>query len=152
MQPADKSRHYLKAAAIGGAVGGVLSAIPFVNLANCICCLWILGAGFLAVYLVQQWSGLSVTAGEGATVGVLAGVVAGVIESVISLPFALLQRGAMASQLEQLPEEWRQVMEPFLMGGGIAALALVMNLVFGAIFGTLGGLLGAAILGKRAQQ
>jgi len=65
VQPAGKSGYYLKAAALGGAAGGVLSALPGVNLCNCICCLWILGAGFLAVYLVQKWSAQSVSPGEG---------------------------------------------------------------------------------------
>jgi hypothetical protein len=148
VQSQDKSRHYLKAAAIGGAVGGVLSAIPLVNLANCICCLWILTAGFLAVYLVQHWSKLSVTAGEGAQVGVMAGVAAGLVEFCVSLPFILTRRGVTAAQLERMPAEARQVVEAIMGGGGLPAILFAIYLVTGALFGTLGGLLGAAILGR----
>jgi hypothetical protein len=40
-----------KAAVIGGAVAGVLSAIPI--LSNC-CCLWAIGGGLLAVFLYAK--------------------------------------------------------------------------------------------------
>lgn len=149
MQAGDKSRYYLKAAAIGGAAGGALSAIPFVNWCNCLCCLWVLGAGFLAVYLVQRWSNLQVTPGEGATVGVLAGLIAGVVDSIISVPLMTAQRTVIAAQIARMPPNIRPVMEQLLASGALSAMTVVAWLVVGAIFGTFGGLLGAAILSKR---
>jgi len=151
MQPADKSRYYLKAAALGGLAGGVLSVIPVISACNIICCLWLVGAGFLAVHLVQKWSYQSVTPGEGATVGLLAGLCAGIFASALSAPFAGSRHAMMAPQLERMPPEVRQMTEHLLTGGAFWAITIVAFLVMGAVFGTLGGLLAAAVLAKRDQ-
>ena len=42
-----------QAVLLGGLFIGVLSALPFVNAANC-CCLWIIGGGAIAAFLAQQ--------------------------------------------------------------------------------------------------
>ena len=41
-------------ALLGGVVIGVLSGLPFVNIGNCCCCLWVVAGGVLTVYLQQQ--------------------------------------------------------------------------------------------------
>jgi hypothetical protein len=42
----------LQPALFGGLFIGVLSALPIINIANC-CCLWVIGGGVLATYLMQ---------------------------------------------------------------------------------------------------
>jgi hypothetical protein len=147
MQPADKSRYYLKAAVVGGVVAGVLSGLPGFMMVNCLC-VWLLGAGLAAVYLVKQWSGLVVAPGEGAKIGVMAGIVQGVVAFVVFLPFASRQ-GPSAAELQQLPDGVRQVMEPIARSGTGPAVGFVMSVLSGAAFGALGGLLGSAILTRR---
>ena len=43
----------LQPALFGGLFIGVLSALPIINIGNC-CCLWVIGGGVLATYLMQQ--------------------------------------------------------------------------------------------------
>ena len=54
-------------ALIGGAVAGVLSGLPFFN---CLCCIWIIGGAMLASYLLSKDSPVSLSAGDGAIVGI----------------------------------------------------------------------------------
>ncbi|MGC2110860.1 MAG: hypothetical protein WA655_15170, partial [Candidatus Korobacteraceae bacterium] len=61
-----------KGALLSGIGAAVLSAIPIVSVG---CCLWMLGAGALAVGLYQkQVPGTTITPGMGMRVGALAGV------------------------------------------------------------------------------
>ena len=59
--------NYTKPALIGGAAMGVLSALPIVNMGNC-CCLWVLGGGAIAAYLLQQDHPAPINLGDGALV------------------------------------------------------------------------------------
>ncbi len=38
----------MQPALIGGVILGVLSAVPFVNALNCLCCLWVIAGGVVA--------------------------------------------------------------------------------------------------------
>ena len=58
----------LQPAFCGGLFIGVLSALPIINIGNC-CCLWVLGGGVLAAYLMQQNHPYPITAADGALVG-----------------------------------------------------------------------------------
>ena len=75
----------LQPALFGGLFIGVLSALPFVNIANC-CCLWVIGGGMLAAYLMQQNHPYAITAADGALVGMLAGLFGGVLGVLLSIP------------------------------------------------------------------
>ena len=63
----------LQPALLGGLFIGVLSALPIINIGNC-CCLWVLGGGALAAYLMQQNHPYPITVADGALVGLMAGV------------------------------------------------------------------------------
>ena len=43
-----------KPAAIGGLAFGVLGGMPVVQYLNCLCCVLVIGAGFLAAYLYSR--------------------------------------------------------------------------------------------------
>jgi uncharacterized protein YqgC (DUF456 family) len=154
MEPAPPR---LQPAVLGGLFIGVLSALPLVNLANC-CCLWVLGGGVLAAYLMQQNFPYAVSAADGALVGLLAGMIGGILGTLFAIPIDLMMGPIQQRWVERLilsnpdvPEETRALFEN-MAAGGLSALVVGVRLVFGvvigAIFGMLGGLLGVALFKK----
>jgi hypothetical protein len=142
----------------GGVFIGVLSALPLINLANC-CCLWVLGGGVLATYLVQQNHPYPVTAADGALTGLLAGAIGGVLGVLLSIPIEMAMGPFQQRIIErfilsnpQVTPEMRDAVENMARGGANAVM-IVMRLFFGvcigAIFGMLGGLLGVALFKKK---
>ncbi len=147
----------LQPALWGGLFIGVLSALPIVNIANC-CCLWVIGGGVVAAYLLQNASVVAITVGDGALVGLMAGIFGAVVHAILSIPMRLLMGSFQAQMMQRvmenardMPESLRVFMEPRFMAGGMAAAFVVgfmIMLVIGAIFSTAGGMIGAAIFGK----
>jgi hypothetical protein len=151
----QESPSVLVPALVGGAVAGVLTAVPFVG---CLCCLWIIGGAMLAAYLHAKNSSKSVTAGDGAIVGIFAGIVAAVVDSLLSLPFQAANREAFLrlrdqfSQLFQnLPSGWDSWLERSSRGTSLALflLGLVVTAAVFAVLGALGGIIGASLFGKK---
>lgn len=147
--------NYTRPALIGGAVMGVLSALPFVNIGNC-CCLWVLGGGAVAAYLLQQDHPQPINLSDGALVGLLAGLFGAVVILAISIPLALLLEPFQRQFITGLLERWDNVpprVRDLAMNGGFTALRIVVQfffwLVVGGIFSTLGGVIGAAIFQKK---
>jgi len=147
----------LQPAFYGGLFIGVLSALPVINIGNC-CCLWVLGGGMLAVYLMQQNHPYQVTAADGALVGLLAGVFGGIIGTIISIPMDAMMGPYMQRMMQRIiesnpdfPAETRTMIEN-MSSGGTTAIRIVLRLCFGVIvggiFAMLGGLLGVAIFKK----
>jgi hypothetical protein len=79
----------LQPAIFGGLFIGVLSALPLVNIANC-CCLWVIGGGVLATYLMQQNHPFPISSADGALVGLLAGLFGGLLWAVLSIPVEMM--------------------------------------------------------------
>ena len=141
-------------AILGGVFIGVLSALPYVNMANC-CCLWVIGGGVLVVYLQQQASPIPVATGDAVVGGLIAGAIGGVIVTVAN---ALLMQATgpmileqMRSQSEQMPPEVMAWMERLFSGSGIGLMMIMMAVcipVF-AIFSMLGSFLGLAFFRKK---
>jgi hypothetical protein len=153
-------------ALIGGAVLGLLSSIPLVNIGNYCGCLWVLLGGALASYMLIGRSPMfPVRSGDGAAVGALAGLVGSLIFLVLGIPLFLLLGGAnMAGTLESVsrsvndPEAARTIREfarMFQSGGGGIVMALLVwlfNSIFYVVFGMLGGLIGVSLFEKRKGQ
>jgi hypothetical protein len=141
-------------ALLGGVFIGVLSALPYINAANC-CCLWVIGGGVLVVYLQQQASPTPVATGDAVIGGLIAGAIGGVI---VTLANALLMQATgpmileqMRSQGEQMPPEVMAWMERLFSGSGIGLMMIMMAVcipIF-AIFSMLGSFLGLAIFRKK---
>jgi hypothetical protein len=157
----DKKRPAL----IGGIVLGLLSAIPFLNLGNMCCCMWVLGGGALAAYLYINSSLRPVSVGEGAQLGFLAGAVGVVILFVVGLPLGLLAQNAMNGLIVDFvtrmnpaaAEQVRQQVALELNKPFIARLPQligysIMSAVVTLIFATLGGLLGVVLFEKRKVE
>src|SRR5262245_12611742 len=142
-------------ALLGGLFIGVLSSLPFVNLANC-CCLWVLAGGALVVYLQQQRIPVPVETSDAAIGGLIAGAIGGLILCIVNAvsmelagPVMVDQFRAGMSKNPQMPPEVAQWMERFFTGRGMMlALFAVVLLVF-AVFGMLGSLLGLVFFRKK---
>ncbi len=146
---------------VGGAVLGVASAIPLLDLLNCACCALVVGGGVLTSYLYIRNlpSGFTVTYGDGALLGLLAGLVGAVVSTVVSIPFRLVTGELSAGMLQQVLEEMRSdpnvppeiisLVESFASPEGFGAAAILLSLVFLAviypIFAAIGGCLGVAL-------
>jgi hypothetical protein len=142
---------------------GVLSALPFVSAANLCCCLWVVGGGLVAAYVLQQNDSTAITPADGALVGLLAGLLGAVIQVLVSIPItfvvapmerALLQR--VIDMAGTMPEDMRQMVEQYGRGGesiaftiAARAVAFMFWLCVGAVFSTVGGLIGAAVFRKQ---
>jgi hypothetical protein len=156
-------QRYTQPALIGGVAMGVLSALPLIGaVGNACCCLWVVGGGLLAAYLLQQNRETPIAPSDGLLVGLLAGLIGAVVHAAISIPLTLLlgpAERAMAQRfIEMAPPEVRETFErvagrerEFTVGFFI--VAQIVGLMFwacvGAVFGSIGGVLGAAIFKKR---
>jgi hypothetical protein len=140
---------------------GVLSALPILNIGNCVCCMWVIGGGALAVYLMQQNHPYPVSSADGALVGLLAGAIGGIVAAVLSIPLSMAMGGFQQRILERvadnpdIPQQTRDLIRNMGLGaarGGAVAIRFVIAL-FGAciyaVFGMLGGLLGVALFKKK---
>ncbi len=149
----------LQPALIGGVFLGVLSALPVVSVGNLCCCLWIIGGGMVAAYLLQQNQTAPIDAGDGATVGLLAGLAGAVVYLILSIPIGMLFGPMQAEMMRQImssagdiPPEAKAAIENMQQNAGFTIVGALMGFVFmvfvGAIFGALGGLLGALLFRK----
>ena len=156
MPPAPQK---LQPALYGGVFIGVLSALPIVNLGNCICCLWVVSGGALAVYLMQQNHPYALTAADGALAGLMAGLIGGAIGVMLSIPIEMAMGPVQQRMLERLvlsnpdvPPETKQMVENMASRGvtaAVIAFRLIASVCIGAVFGMLGGLLGIALFKKK---
>lgn len=150
-----QQRNYFTPALIAGAAAGVLSGIPFLN---CMCCLWILGGGILAAYLLAKDAASIPNSGDGALVGALTGVVAAVVDALVNIPFRALNVGVMKKLFERLAdygqdmptgwENWFNRTGPFSIAWFLLGI-LISGAIF-AVLGALGGIIGIALFGKKS--
>jgi hypothetical protein len=142
-------------ALLGGLVLGVLSALPLVNIGNACCCLWVVAGGAVAAYLLQRNQREPITAGDGATVGLLAGIVGAIVWQVLAVPVTLMMGPLQARLLDRLlntsdlPDNVRPVFESLRQNTGFAIVRFILGSIFtlfiSIVFSTIGGLVGAAL-------
>ncbi len=147
---------------LGGAFIGVLSALPIISVGNLFCCLWIVGGGVIAAYLMQQSRPETITLQDGAVGGFLAGIVGAFVYVIVAVPVQLLmapiQRRVAQRILDAartVPPEFRDMIEEMSSGAGGVIVGLMIMffalLVLGVIFATLGGVLGALLFRRNPQ-
>ena len=152
----------LKSALIGGAVAGIVAAVPVVGEFLCLCCcLPVVAGGFLASFLQSRECarlGARFDGGRGALVGLMAGLFSAVLYTLAQAVFRAVglvgdeaqvqdQVDAMQDALN-LPPESVEAAEKFmgLMFSWAGLLVLFVGALFiGAIFSTIGGLIGGAV-------
>jgi uncharacterized protein DUF5518 len=147
----------MQPALLGGLFIGVLSALPFVNIANC-CCLWIITGGMLAAYVAQQDNPRPLELIEGARIGLRAGLVGALVWLVASMALdvvvaPLQQRAAeiMLRNATDMPPEVRALFERMATGASAwlrLAAGFLVQLLIGPLFAACGGLLGVALFGR----
>ena len=158
---AEKKAGIFQPALLAGVALGLLSSIPYINMGNMFCCLWIVGGGVLAVYLYKKDGG-EITTGNGATLGLLAGLFAAPVEAIVG-GLLFWARGnqitasfytAMQKSDAELPPGLEQMMG-MLFGSPvyITLFTFVSALITNAVFATLGGVIGAMIFKpKKVEQ
>jgi hypothetical protein len=152
----------LKPALIGGVLIGILSAVPGLNLGNCLCCAWVIGGGVLAANLYVRASTEAVTLGTGVLLGLITGAIGGVVETIFSIPIHVAMRNigmGVAEQMQRLldqipnmPSETREAVRDMFQGGISVAIIVIQGIfttIVFAIVGMLGGALGVALFEKR---
>ncbi len=154
-------------ALIGGAVMGLISATPFLNLINCLCCAGIILGGFLAVFFYKDQLTPNMPplqASDGLALGALAGVfgfiIATLLSALIYVVFGPIATEATMNLIIQFiesigmdlpPEAYDEMMEG-ARESPINAFGLLMSLITSVVFGIIGGLIGAAVYKPKGPQ
>jgi hypothetical protein len=154
---------FIKPALAGGTALAVLSSIPVVN---CLCCMWVLGGGGLATYMLsKEQPGRRLTYGDGAFAGVLSGLFGAIIYTILSIPIKIISAPFIRSQQEQFEQMLRNMPEleeslrdllMRMMSAEVSVTTVVLtfisNLITYALFAMIGGILMVAILQKRGAR
>jgi hypothetical protein len=146
-----KSEEYIRSVLIAGLIAGALSSVPFIGWLNICCCLWILLAGILAVYMVSSNLDKKIDYGQGAFIGLLSGLVAAVVSAILdsilaALGYDIIQHLAYRfSEFEKL----RNLIYDAELGLINFIFDLCISIVFFGAFGALGGIIGTAIYSKK---
>lgn len=147
----------LKATLIGGAVFGLIGAIPCINLINVFCCALVIAGGFLAAYLYSgecKRHGVEFRAGGGAKVGLVAGIFYWIVNSIVGGLLRIVTGAPdpdeILDQLESadLPPEALDMAEQAieLMSGATGVIiSVAVMLFFSLVFSTIGGLIGGGV-------
>lgn len=148
---------YFRPALIAGAVAGVLSGLPFIGAANCLCCLWIVGGAALAAKLLADRTPFLLKAGDGAVVGALTGLTAAVVDAIVTIPlrsFNMELARRLLEKVSQMGGEMPSGMNDLFNSGGTLSpgwflLGLFVSAAVFTVVGTLGGIIGVSLFGKK---
>ena len=163
--PAPPAPHgeldFIQPALAGGMFLGLLSSIPIISAGNLVCCMWILGGGGIATFLLTKQRQTGVTYGDGAFAGVLSGLFGAIVATLISIPVRVISARFFESQQQTLEETMRElgiegpvrdlmlrVASPEISATTVA-FTFFMNLILYSLFAMIGGILMVAILNKR---
>lgn len=160
LQP-KKELDFLKPALAGGALLGVLSALPYIRGLNVVCCLWVLAGGALATVLLNKQRPGGLSYGDGAMVGVFTGVMGAIIGAIVSIPVRLLENTAarfaeVEEGMSRLPPGFPPFMKNMILDAArpginlsLLLVGLVIGIVINSIFATAGGAITVAILNRK---
>src|SRR5436190_9194863 len=161
-----KELDFLKPALAGGASLAIMtSLVAFISSAisvpilNLTCCLWLLGGGAIATYLLDKQRPGTLTYGDGALVGLFGGIFAAILGTVIGIPLRLLQTAQLEQAAQQFEKQSQQMppgLRDFimqLMTPGINMTVILIGLVSGLILNSIlmtgAGALAVAILNRK---
>jgi hypothetical protein len=143
----------LMASLYGGIIMGVISAVPGLNLINCLCCAGVMLGGAAAVFFYKKEltpDMKPLESADGMKLGALAGVFGGIIGTILTI-IVLKTVGNVSGEMmlglmegfrdKMPPESWDQMSEGML-SDEIPALNLAIGFVFDILFGLIGGLIG----------
>ena len=146
----------LRPALIGGALIGIISAIPVINWINCFCCAGVIIGGILAVHLYNKnLAGLELTSSDGVTLGLMAGASGALISTVLTSMITGGVKRQIDRVLEYSSEMPPEVEDALLrvqeLGGEMffVIIGLIFSLVIFSIFGIIGGLIAVSVFKKK---
>lgn len=156
--------NFIQPAIAGGMFLGFLSSIPIISAGNLICCMWVVGGGGIAGFLLAKQRPGGISYGDGAFVGVLSGLFGAIVATIISIPVRIISAQVFDSQ-QQAIEEWLQQagiegsLHDLLLrlaSPEISAVTVIftflLNLIVFALFAMVGGILVLAILKRRKVE
>ena len=155
---------FLQPALAGGMFLGLLSSIPIISAGNCICCMWVLGGGGIAAFLLTKQRPAGITYGDGAFAGVLSGLFGAIVATIISIPVRIVSAPFFESQQQALENTMREIgvegplhdlmlrMASPEISAVTIAFTFLTNLILYALFAMIGGILMIAILNKKAGR
>jgi len=148
----------LRVALLCASLSALLNSIPFVSFG---CCLWITGAGFLAVFLYSRRTGLLLSSREGVRLGWITGLLTFVLTILLTAVNFALARGAaggfreaVRQSVEKMParDAVTQQMIDFLLSPAGLVLFLLTFLVVEFVamisLAIAGGAMGAKVMEK----
>jgi len=156
-----------KGCLLSGIGAAALSAIPIVSIG---CCLWMLGAGMLAVNLYRRrLPGAVVTPGMGMKIGAVTGLCGWIMNALVTALSFVAQRSggdirqAMEEQMRKqvanapdpkVQQAMQQLMAWISTPQGMATMMVAVLIFMGVVFlfvTAAGGALGASMTGKRRE-
>ena len=153
---------FIQPALTGGMFLGLLSSLPFINAGNCLCCMWILGGGGLAAFMLMKQRPSGISYGDAAFAGVLSGLFGAIVATLLSIPIRMIAARSFESQQAAMEDAFRQMPElegpvrDFLLRMASPEISAVtigftffMNLLLFAMFAMIGGILAVAIVERR---
>ncbi len=132
-----------RAALLSGIVSGLLSGIPVLSLGNCLCCLWIVGAGALAAYLYQRTSRVKLNSGDGFVVGALSGFMAALVATPLDLIFFSWTRGLVMEIMKNYGMN-TSALQAYWDPKRFASSFLMRIIIF-SLFAAIGGAIGISL-------
>lgn len=147
----------MQPALLGGVFIGILSALPFVNLANYCCCLWVIAGGVIAAVLDQQTEPARLPVGRAAYDGLVAGIVGAIVWLAASMLLdvvmnPLYERAVteMLRNASDMPPAARAYLES--VGSRASSpvsyvVGFLFHLFVGVVFATIGGVIGITVFG-----
>lgn len=141
--PKGGPERFLKAALIGGAIGGVASSLPILNLLNCCFCLLNMGGAAMAVGIhLKDNPAERLDNGDAALCGGFAGMMAGVVVGVLGFLMQLVMGSALAAVYSSLASILPpDVISKMMMQTGTSILYIPIYVLLYGAFGALGGFL-----------
>lgn len=142
---------FLKAAAIGGAAGGVASAVPLLNWLNgCFCLINMAGAALALGLYLKDNPHEKISASDAALCGAMAGLLAGVIAGIGNMLTRILSASLLLSIFSTLPPD---ILSRIAMQTSSGILSIPGYAILFGAFGALGGFLGLSVFyPERAQR
>jgi hypothetical protein len=147
---------------LGGLVVGLLST-SYLGLINMLCCAGVIIGAVVAVWHYTDTNQLTITAGQGAVMGLLAAIVGWLISLVLN--FVLIKAGIRSDLVisqfildrfgdNMPPESYDQMVDQ--MNANITIGSYLLNAVWGVlfsvVFGAVGGAIGAVIFKKGVDE
>lgn len=160
--PMTENRSKLIPALLGGSVIAIGSSVPGLNWANCLCCLWVLVGGGLAVYSYQR--GLpkkkEVSPQDAFILGIMVGLFGTLFDTFLSYLFReTFGIDTLQQILSQFKGRWGAFSEEFEtsikmmegLGPWIVIWELISGFIVNSIFSVIGALVTAKILREKRK-